>query len=183
MMAIFGPSSGQSLIEVQLKSDQDLIEVWPNSHQKVPSVWEPFLNINFSGTGIWLRSLFSQWHLFPTWDAIARSPIPREATSTIHFALSIRANWSTQYTWRIADIKRCARSGPDYLEPKGLPAELKELSWTESATRTGYKHTIWIQRILPANRDRALGYKTTPLKPRGENGWSQWSKFYNWSWQ
>ena len=30
---------------------------------------------------------------------------------------------------------------------------------TESATRTGYKHTIWIQRILPANRDRALGYK------------------------
>ena len=57
-----------------------------------------------------------------------------------------------------ADIKRCARSGPDYLEPKKLPAELKELSWTESAT-LGYKHTIWIQRILPANRDRALGYK------------------------
>ena len=81
----------------------------------------------------------------------------------------IRANWSTQDASKSADIKRCARSGPDYLEPKGLPAELKELSWTESAT-LGYKHTIWIQRILPANRDRALGYKTTPLKPRGENG-------------
>ena len=70
----------------------------------------------------------------------------------------IRANWSTQDASKSADIKRCARSGPDYLEPKGLPAELKELSWTESAT-LGYKHTIWIQRILPANRDRALGYK------------------------
>ena len=87
----------------------------------------------------------------------------------MHFALPIRANWSTQDASKSADIKRCARSGPDYLEPKGLPAELKELSWTESAT-LGYKHTIWIQRILPANRDRALGYKTTPLKPRGENG-------------
>ena len=76
----------------------------------------------------------------------------------MHFTLSIRANCSTQDAWKSADIMRCARSGLSYLEPKGLPAELKELSWTESAT-LGYKHTIWIQRILPANRDRALGYK------------------------
>ena len=67
-------------------------------------------------------------YLFPTWDAIAKSPIPLEVTNTMQIVLPIRANWSTQDAPKSADIMRCARSGLSYLEPKGLPAELKELS-------------------------------------------------------
>jgi len=111
-----------------------------------------------------------QCYLFPTWDAIARSLLPLEATNTMHFALPIRANWSTKDASKSADIKRCARSRPDYLEPKGLPCGVEGTQLNGICDSRIQTHDLNTEDISCKQGACVRVQATTPLKPRGENG-------------